>query len=168
MGLPLKTDTLHLMICSKLSSESQQIFESNQNMTASMELLTKFIDGVQSEQDNDIKNAFRVTMRCNNLSETTLPFILKTLIKKANGKTLAIKDKGTYSMDTESKCFVIDIDGNKLSKQILSLWNKAQTSLDSMLLDIAFYVGSKEIGDYEEQILLCTQINKLSVDHLSD
>ena len=158
---------MQLTMFAKLKMEYEDILRKNDKMTDSMELLIKFIEACRYNDDkNGYKNALRVTMRVNNLKQASLPFLMKTLIKKGNGKVMQIKDKGNYYIDAFNKYFVIDIDGYDMNKTINSAWNTVQNYLYSMVFDVGFYIGAKEIGDYNEQILMCTQLNKLKIDDL--
>merc|ERR1712217_71850 len=117
-----------------------------------MELWMEFVN--KCNEQEMIRNAFRMIMRVNNLSDAKLPFMVKTLIKKGNGKTCALKKKGSYRMDRENHCFVINVNGYNQGKQFNSIWKKTQPSIGTMVFDMACYVGAREIGDYHEQILL--------------
>merc|ERR1719445_2720971 len=69
-------------------------------------------------------------------------------------------------MNPTKQFLVIDIDGYTLSKQVLSIWNTVRSNLDSIIYDIGFHVGGHCQNDLPEQILLCTQINKLAINDM--
>ena len=92
---------------SKLSKESQEILENYTNgfidkLSESISLLSKFIrscsnnDDGEKQHKDDIKDFFKVTMRVNNLADTSLLFVIKKLVKKSMGQSVAIKDKASY------------------------------------------------------------------------
>ena len=172
---------IQIIFYAKLSDDSQQIMDDfengrihNHELPESMSLFSRFIHSVNNDGDkkekekiksDDIRNAMKLTMRVNNLGETSLPFVMKKLVKKANGESLAVKygERVSYFMQHNKQYFVIDIDGYTLSKQVLSMWNTARSTMDSVIYDIGFHISGRCQNDLPEQILLCTQINKLSI-----
>eukprot|EP01084_Bolivina_argentea_P287859 493995_1 len=165
--LPLKNNKkLQLTFYSKLSDETIKILNRN-NVSASMELFKKFINfcmGNEDEMADELEEAFKITVRVNNLKETKLPFLMKKLIKRASGQSIAINENSEYFLDKTKNVFVIDIDGYKLSKSSLRMWNKINLVLDSIIYDVGFHIGAHDVNYLPEQILLCARINKLSVN----
>ena len=173
----LQSSGIQITLYSKLSKDSQEILNQFQNGTLnelpeSMALFSKFIHSTNNDtekkekiKDDDIRNAIKLTMRVNNLAETSLPFVMKKLVKKANGESIVMKygERVTYFMDKSKQYFVIDIDGYTLPKKVLSMWNTARNAMDSIIYDIGFHISGRCQQDLPEQMLCCTQINKLSI-----
>merc|ERR1712228_161028 len=159
-----------MIIFNKLSIECENVLNEFEELPESMRLFLRFVDAVKNGNGNDdILDTMKVTLRVNNLSECKLSFVVKQLIKKANGQCLNVtRERVTYSMmNGYDQVLIMDIDGYSLSNQVLKMWNTMSNVLDSMVYDIAFHIGGHCQMDLPEQILLCTQINKLGVVDLN-
>jgi len=131
-----------------------------------MNLFLNFINECDANRPvakNDLRNDFKLTLRANNLSETKLPFLMKKLMQKANGQSTAVSQENvSYHLDASRQYFIIDIDGHIMQSSVKKMWNKVQMCLDDMVFDIAFHIGAHDKESLPEQILACTQINRLS------
>ena len=122
------------------------------------------IKGKQKIKDDDIRNALKLSMRVNNLAETSLPFVMKKLVKKANGQSLVVKyGKRSVILCMKEKNILL------LILMVIHYQNKyCQCGIQQDQIWIALFmildsIFQKMSNDLPEQILLCTQINKLSI-----
>eukprot|EP01083_Nonionella_stella_P017418 48729_1 len=164
---------MNIVLYAKLSDKAKQMLMVMNDVPNAFRFLNEFIndcdalnlsDGALYGKDSLI-NRFKVGARIMNLSHSSLGFVMKKMIPKKKGGTFFAEEWATFYHEP-GQYFALDVDTYSLSGSSKSALNSARSSLNSIVFDLYFYLGAKELSDTPEQIISCCRLSKIVPDRV--
>ena len=112
---------------------------------------------------------FKITVQVNDIEKTSLNFMIKKLLKTINGASVGRLKKILHFgfPSNNNGVYLIHFNGYELDKKSIKMLSTIRNDLKTINFNIGFHIGQKKSAYLPENILLCSQINKINFDTIN-